>query len=35
MGWSVRHAAAMIEVYAALDPAATDAVLARLAAAAV
>jgi integrase len=31
MGWSVRHAAAMIEVYAALDPTATDAVLARLA----
>lgn len=32
-GWSLRHAAAVIESYAAQNPAASDAVLARLAAA--
>lgn len=30
-GWSARHAAAMVEVYAAMNPAAADAVMARLA----
>jgi integrase len=30
-GWSARHAAAMVEVYAAMNPLASDAVLARLA----
>jgi hypothetical protein len=30
MGWSLRHAAAMIEVYAALDPALSDTILDKL-----
>ena len=30
MGWSPAHAAAMVQVYAALDPAITDSILARL-----
>lgn len=34
-GWSPRHAAKMIEVYAAVNPAASDSVLAKLSAAAV